>query len=115
MSATLGYRQVGDVTVVDIEGRITLGEGAVSLREAVKSLVAEGKRKIILNLSDTVYVDSSGVGELVSGFTQLNNQGGTLKLLALSKRVKELFQLINIYSVFEVFETEADAVSSFNK
>ena len=113
MSAKLSPRQVGDVTVVDVSGRITLGEGSSNLRESIRDLVTKGNKKILLNLSDVSYIDSSGIGELVSGFTSVANAGGQLKLIHLTKRVKDLLQITKLYTVFEVFEDESGAVRSF--
>ena len=113
MSAKLNPRQVGDVTVVDVSGRITLGEGSSNLREGIRDLVAKGNKKILLNLGEVSYIDSSGIGELVSAFTSVTNQGGHLKLLNLTKRVKDLLQITKLYTVFEVHEDEAKAVRSF--
>jgi anti-sigma B factor antagonist len=113
MSVKLNTRQVGDVTVIDVSGRITLGEGSSALRDALRELVAKGNKKILLNLGDVSYIDSSGIGELVSGFTTVANQGGTLKLLSLTKRVKDLLQITKLYTVFDVHEDEAHAVRSF--
>ncbi|MCS6952769.1 MAG: STAS domain-containing protein [Bryobacterales bacterium] len=113
MSIQVATRQVGDVTVIDVAGRITLGEGASSLRETIRGLVNEGQKKILLNLGEVSYIDSSGIGELVSAFTTVTNQGGKLKLLGLTKRVKDLLQITKLYTVFEVFDDEAEAVRSF--
>ena len=113
MSIQVTNRVVGDVSVVDVAGRITLGEGASALRENIRGLVGKGNKKILLNLSDVSYIDSSGIGELVSGFTTVTNQGGVLKLLGLTKRVKDLLQITKLYTVFEVFDDEAAAVRSF--
>ena len=113
MSIKLNTRQVGDVTVLDLAGRITLGEGSSTLRDSLKELVAKGEKKILLNLGEVTYIDSSGIGELVSGFTTVTNQGGSLRLLGLNKRVKDLLQVTKLYTVFEVFEDEAAAVRSF--
>ncbi|HEX4135970.1 MAG TPA: STAS domain-containing protein [Bryobacteraceae bacterium] len=113
MSVKLNTRQVGDVTVIDVSGRITLGEGSSTLRDALRELVAKGNKKILLNLGEVSYIDSSGIGELVSGFTTVSNQGGTLKLLSLTKRVKDLLQITKLYTVFDVHEDEAHAVRSF--
>jgi len=113
VSVKLSIRQVGDVTVIDATGRITLGEGASTFRDTVRDLAAKGDKKILLNLSDVTYIDSSGIGELVSGFTTVTNHGGVLKLLGLSKRVKDLLQITKLYTVFEVFDDEATAVRSF--
>ena len=113
MSVQVTNRVVGDVSVVDVVGRITLGEGASALRENIRGLVGKGNKKILLNLNDVSYIDSSGIGELVSGFTTVTNQGGVLKLLGLTKRVKDLLQITKLYTVFEVFDDEATAVRSF--
>ena len=113
MSVKLTTRQVGDVTVVDVAGRITLGEGSSVLRDAMRDLVSKGQKKILLNLGDVSYIDSSGIGELVSGFTSVANAGGQLKLINLTKRVKDLLQITKLYTVFEVFDDEAAAVRSF--
>jgi anti-sigma B factor antagonist len=109
----MNNRQVGDVTVVDVSGRITLGEGSSELRDAMRDLVAKGNKKILLNLGDVTYIDSSGIGELVSGFTSVSNQGGQLKLLNLTKRVKDLLQITKLYTVFEGHDDEAAAIRSF--
>ncbi|GAB4404825.1 MAG: STAS domain-containing protein [Bryobacter sp.] len=114
MSVTLNTRQVGDVTVIDAAGRITLGEGSSTFRDSIKDLVAKENKKILLNLSEVNYIDSSGIGELVSGFTTVSNSGGKLKLLGLTKRVQDLLQITKLYTVFEVFDDEATALSSFN-
>lgn len=113
MSVKLSIRQVGDVTVIDASGRITLGEGASTFRDTVRDLAAQGSKKLLLNLSEVSYIDSSGIGEMVSGFTTVTNHGGRLKLLGLSKRVKDLLQITKLYTVFEVFDDEATAVRSF--
>ena len=113
MSVKLNTRQVGDVSVVDVAGRITLGEGSSALRDALRGLVSGGQKKILLNLGEVSYIDSSGIGELVSGFTTVTNNGGQLKLLNLAKRVKDLLQITKLYTVFDVREDEADAVRSF--
>ncbi len=113
MSAKLSPRQVGDVTVIDVTGRITLGEGSSNLREGIRDVMAKGNKKILLNLADVSYIDSSGIGELVSGFTSVANQGGRLKLLNLTKRVKDLLQITKLYTVFEVYDDEVTAIRSF--
>ena len=113
MSVKLTTRQVGDVTVIDATGRITLGEAASSFRDEIKNLAAKGEKKLLLNLSDVSYIDSSGIGEMVSSFTTVTNHGGQLKLLGLNKRVKDLLQITKLYTVFEVFDDEASAVRSF--
>jgi anti-sigma B factor antagonist len=113
VSVKIDTRKVGDVTVVDVSGRITLGEGSSALRDVLRDLSAQGNKKILLNLSEVSYIDSSGIGELVSGFTSVSNGGGTLKLLGLTKRVKDLLQITKLYTVFDVHEEEAHAIRSF--
>lgn len=114
MSVKLTTRQVGDVTVIDAAGRITLGEGASAFRDVIRDLAAKGDKKLLLNLAEVSYIDSSGIGELVSGFTTVTNHGGSLKLVGLSKRVKDLLQITKLYTVFEAFDDEAQAVRSFS-
>jgi len=106
-------RQVDGVTIVDLSGRITLGEGSVVLRDSIKDLLGKGQKKILLNLGDVSYIDSSGIGELVSAFTSVRNQGGELKLLNLTKKVHDLLQITKLYTVFDVKDDEASAISSF--
>ncbi len=106
-------RQVGGVTIVDLSGRITLGEGSVVLRDTIRDLVSKGKNKILLNLADVTYIDSSGIGELVSAFTTVRNQGGELKLLKLTKKVHDLLQITKLYTVFDIKDDEAVAVQAF--
>ena len=113
MSVKLNVRQVGDVSVMDVAGRITLGEGSSALRDALRDLVSKGQNKILLNLGEVSYIDSSGIGELVSGFTSVTNSGGTLKLLNLTKRVQDLLQITKLYTVFDVHDSEAHAITSF--
>ncbi len=113
MSVKLTTRQVGDVTVVEASGRITLGEGASSFRDTIRELVASGHKKLLLNLAEISYIDSSGIGEMVSAFTTVANQGGAMKLLNLTKRVQDLLQITKLYTVFEVFDDEPAAIRSF--
>jgi anti-sigma B factor antagonist len=113
VSVKLTSRQVGDVTVIDAVGRITLGEGASAFRDMIRDLAAKGNKKILLNLGDVSYIDSSGIGEMVSGFTTVTNNGGQLKLVGLSKRVKDLLQITKLYTVFEAYDDEAEAVRSY--
>jgi len=115
VSMKASTRQVDGVTIVDLSGRITLGEGSVVLRDTVKDLLGKGQKKILLNLGDVSYIDSSGIGELVSAFTSVRNQGGQLKLLHLTKKVHDLLQITKLYTVFEVFDDEATAIASFSK
>ena len=113
MSLNLTSKQVGDVTLVAASGRITLGEEVTSLRDQILKLAASGRNKIVLNLADVSYVDSSGMGELVSVYSSVRNQGGMLKLLNLTKRVQDLLRMTKLSTLFEVFEDEAVAVRSF--
>jgi len=108
-------RQVDGVNIVDLNGRITLGEGSVILRDTVRDLISKGRKHILLNLGDVTYIDSSGIGELVSAFTSVRNQGGELKLLKLTKKVHDLLQITKLYTVFDVRDDEAQAVQSFPK
>ena len=113
MSIQANTRQVDGVTVVDLRGRITLGEGSSTLRETVRDLVSKGQKNILLNLADVTYIDSSGIGELVSSYTSVSNQGGRLKLLNLQRKVHDLLQITKLYTVFEVHTDEAAAVRSY--
>jgi anti-sigma B factor antagonist len=113
MSMTLTTREVGGVTIVDLSGKITLGEGGVTLRDEVRKLVAAGQKKIVLNLADVNYIDSSGLGELVSAYTAVKNAGGELKLLNLTSKVRDLLVITKLVTVFDVKDDEASAVSSF--
>jgi anti-sigma B factor antagonist len=107
-------RQVGGVTIVDLSGRITLGEGSVVLRDTIRDLVGKGQNKILLNLADVTYIDSSGIGELVSAYTTVRNQSGELKLLKLTKKVHDLLQITKLYTVFDIKDDETAAVKAFN-
>jgi len=112
MSMLLKPRRLDDVVLLDISGRITIGEGTVVIRETIRRLLDAGDRKFILNLSDCDYIDSSGLGELVTTFTTVRNAGGELKLLNLTNRVHDLLQITKLLTVFESFESEAEAVKS---
>jgi anti-sigma B factor antagonist len=107
-------RQQQDITIVDLSGQIKLGEGSSVLRETVKDLLGKGRKKILLNLADINYIDSSGVGELVSAFTSVRNQGGELKLLHLTKKVHDILQITKLYTVFDVRDNEVAAISAFS-
>lgn len=113
MTMKTSTRQLNGVTVVDLSGRITLGEGSVVLRDTVRDLIGKGQKKILLNLGEVTYIDSSGIGELVSAFTTVRNQGGELKLLNLTKKVHDLLQITKLYTVFDVKDDEASAIGSF--
>src|SRR5690348_15318008 len=108
-------RQVDGITIVDLSGRITLGEGSVVLRDLVRDLLAKGNKSILLNLGDVTYIDRSGNGELVIAYTTVRNCGGQLKLLNLTKKVHDLLQITKLYTVFDVKDDEAAAVASFSK
>src|SRR5579883_1752770 len=111
----LSTRQVDGVTILDLSGRITLGEGSVQLLDAIRDLLGKGQKKILLNLADVNYIDSSGIGELVSAYTTVRNQGGELKLLNLTKKVHDLLQITKLYTVFDVKDDEATAIASFTR
>ncbi|MFY9936361.1 MAG: STAS domain-containing protein [Silvibacterium sp.] len=115
MSMKVTTRQVDGVTILDLSGRITLGEGSVQLRDAIRDLLAKGSKLILLNLADVNYIDSSGIGELVSAYTTVRNQGGELKLLNLTKKVHDLLQITKLYTVFDVKDDEASAIASFTR
>lgn len=113
MSVKLKTRKSGDVTIVDVSGRVTLGEGSSAIAETLRDLAAKGDKKILLNLSDVSYIDSTGIGELVAGFTSAANSGGNVKLLGVTRHVKDVLQISKLYTVFEAFDDEAQAVQSF--
>ncbi len=107
-------RAVGDVMVLDLKGKVTLGEGDELLKDKVNSLVNQGQKKIVLNLADVPYIDSAGLGEIVRTYTTVSRQGGSLKLLALTKRITDLLSITKLLTVFETFESESEAVRSFS-
>jgi anti-sigma B factor antagonist len=111
---TITTREVSHVTIVDINGRITLGDETGKLRDTIHQLIAADKKKIVLNLAQVDYIDSSGVGELVSSYTTVRNSGGELKLLSLSKKVSDILQVTKLYTVFDIKEDEFNAVKSFD-
>ena len=115
MTMKSNSRRVDGITIMDLSGRITLGEGSVVLRDQIRELLGKGEKKILLNLGDVTYIDSSGIGELVSAFTTVRNQGGELKLLNLTKKVHDLLQITKLYTVFDVKDDEASAVKAFGK
>lgn len=108
------YRDAGSATVVDIGGKITLGEGSALLRKTIRQLLEEKRMKILLNLADVDYIDSSGIGELVSAYTAVKNRNGELKLLNLTKKVHDLLQLTKLFTVFEVYTDEDTALRTFH-
>jgi anti-sigma B factor antagonist len=107
-------RAIGDVIVLDLKGRITLGEGDELLKDKVNSLVNQGHRKVILNLAQVPYIDSAGLGEIVRTYTTVSRQGGSLKLLNLTKRITDLLSITKLLTVFETFDSEHDAIKSFS-
>jgi anti-sigma B factor antagonist len=112
----ISERQVGDVTVLDMDGKITIGEGSVALRTAIRRLLEENKKKILLNLAKVGYIDSSGIGELVSSYTAINNAAsgaGQLKLLNLTQKLQDLLTITKLLTVFDVYESEEEALASF--
>lgn len=114
MPLTIQSREVAHVSILDVGGRIVLGDEIEELRNAVRGLVAEGKKKIILNLAEVDYIDSSGVGELVGCFTTVRNAGGELKLLNLSQKVHDVLHVTKLYTVFDIRDDEFHAVKSFD-
>jgi anti-sigma B factor antagonist len=110
----IDQRSVGDVVVLDLKGKITLGEGDELLKDKVNSLVNQGHKKIVLNLADVPYIDSAGLGEIVRTYTTVSRQGGSLKLLNLTKRITDLLSITKLLTVFETFDSEKDAVGSFS-
>ena len=109
----IAERQAGDITILDMDGKVTIGEGSVALRTTIRRLLGEGKKKILLNLGRVGYVDSSGIGELVSSFTAVNKEEGSLKLLNLTQKIQDLLAITKLLTVFDVYDSEADALSSF--
>jgi anti-sigma B factor antagonist len=110
----ISERAVGDVMLVDLKGKITLGEGDELLKDKVNSLINQGQRKIVLNLADVPYLDSAGLGEVVRAYTTVSRQGGALKLLGLTKRITDLLAITKLLTVFETFDSEDEAVRSFS-
>ena len=106
-------RQAGDVTILDMDGKITIGEGSVAVRTAIRKLLEEGKKKILLNVAGVGYVDSSGIGELVSSYTTINREGGQLKLLNLTQKMEDLLGITKLLTVFDTYEDEASALNPF--
>jgi len=109
----ISERQAGDVTILDMSGKITIGEGSVALRTAVRRLLEEGKKKILLNLAGVGYIDSSGIGELVSSYTAIEKEQGQMKLLNLTQKIQDLLTITKLLTVFDVFESEEEALGSY--
>ena len=110
----IDQRAIGDVVMLDLKGRITMGEGDELLKDKVNSLVNQGHKKIVLNLADVPYIDSAGLGEIVRTYTTVSRQGGSLKLLNLTKRITDLLSITKLLTVFETFDSENEAVRSFS-
>ena len=106
-------RTVNDVTVLDLKGKMTLGEGDELLKDKINSLLAAGKKKLLLNLESVPYIDSAGLGEVVRTYTTVSRQGGSLKLLNLTKRIEDLLSITKLLTVFDTFDSEAEAVNSY--
>jgi anti-sigma B factor antagonist len=115
MNIVTGTRQVGGVTIVDISGRIVLGEESAALRKLVCDLLDKGQKNILFNLADVNYIDSSGLGNMVGSFTSVRKQGGELKLLHLTNKVQDLLQITRLYTVFDIQDDEATAIKSFGQ
>lgn len=113
MSIDFRTRELDGITIVDLRGRITLGEGSITVRDTVRHLLSTGQKRILLNLGDVNYIDSSGIGELVGAFAAAKKQGGELKLLKLTQKVHDLLQITKLYTVFDVKDDEAVAIKSF--
>jgi anti-sigma B factor antagonist len=110
----ISERTIGDVVVVDVSGKVTLGDGGdTMMKDKLRSLVQQGRRKLLLNLADVSYVDSAGLGAIVQSFTTVTNQGGALKLLHVTKRIKDLLAITKLITVFETYDSEAEALGSF--
>lgn len=110
----IAERMVSDVTVLDLKGKMTLGEGDELLKDKINSLLMQGKKKLVLNLEGVPYIDSAGLGEIVRTYTTVSRQGGSLKLLNLTKRIEDLLSITKLLTVFETFDTEQEAVKSFS-
>jgi len=114
MSVKEKIHQVNDVLVIELSGRITVGDGSVMLRDRIRKELAGGRRRILINLGDVSYIDSSGLGELISAFTSAKKGGGELKLLSLTKKIRDLMEIVKLYTVFDIYDDEASALASFS-
>jgi anti-sigma B factor antagonist len=113
MTLKIATREVNGVVIIDLSGRLTMGEASAAIREEVVDQLRQGFRKILLNLADVTYIDSAGLGELTAAYTSVKNRDGALKLLKLTKRVHDLMQITKLYTVFDVFDDERTAIASF--
>jgi anti-sigma B factor antagonist len=114
MSFKATSREIGDITVIDMDGRITLGEGGSLLRDLILENIGKGHKKIVMNLAGIIYIDSTGLGELVSGYRLIKHEGGELKLLNLNKKVTDLLQITKLFTVFDIHSQESQAIASFH-
>ena len=110
---TITERQAGDVTILDMSGKVTIGDGSVALRTVIRRLLQEGKKNVLLNLAGVGYIDSSGIGELVSSYTTTNNAGGQLKLLNLTQKLQDLLAITKLLTVFDVYNDEGEALGTY--
>ncbi len=109
----LKERQAGDVTILDLSGEVRIGDGSIALRDSIRKLADEGKKKVLLNLRGVKYIDSSGIGELIANYTTISRQGGQLKLLNLTDKIQNLLVITKLLTVFDAYEDEAEALKSF--
>jgi anti-sigma B factor antagonist len=113
MSLKMSTREVKDISIIDLSGRLTMGEACAAIRDEIHDEIGHGNRKMLLNLADVSYIDSAGLGELTAAFTSMRNREGQLKLLNLTKRIRDLLQITKLYTVFDVYEDEKKAIASF--
>ena len=113
MSLKMSTREVNGIIIVDLSGRLTMGEASAAIRDEIRDQTSQGFRKILMNLADVSYIDSAGLGELTASYTSVKNRGGELKLLNLTKRVHDLMQITKLYTVFDVYDDEKKAIASF--
>jgi anti-sigma B factor antagonist len=113
MALTIASRKLDGITILDLGGRITLGEGSVQLRDTMHELIGVGTKRVLLNLGEVNYIDSSGLGELVSAFTLARSHDASLKLLSLTRKVHDLLQITKLYTVFDIYDDEVKAIASF--
>jgi anti-sigma B factor antagonist len=113
MSMKISTREVKDVSIIDLSGRLTMGEACAAIRDEIHDEIGHGTRKILLNLADVSYIDSAGLGELTAAFTSMKNRDGRLKLLNLTRRIHDLLQITKLYTVFDVYDDEKKAIASF--
>src|SRR2546423_15724146 len=109
----LKERQAGDVTILDLSGEVRIGEGSITLRDTIRNLADQGKKKLLLNLRGVKYIDSSGIGELIANYTTITRQGGQLKLLNLTDKIQNLLVITKLLTVFDSYNNEAEALKSF--